>query len=128
MDNCLIHFFVQMIRDIAESEKLFSVANKLSDSQLRLVYDEAKKYEPSFTDSAFFELFELGHCTNSQDFISEVLTKYFERVPLQYRKGLKIINEEGNLSKRLVKLGLSQDTYRLLIKSLSKNSPLTIEE
>ena len=125
MDNCLIHFFVQMIKDIAESEKLFSIANKLSDSQLRLIYDEAKKLEPTFADSMYFELFELKSSTNSKDFISSLLINYLERVPLQYRKGLKIIGEEGNLSKRLIKLGLSQQTYKLLITSLSKNMPLT---
>ncbi|MBH48109.1 MAG: glutamate--cysteine ligase [Halobacteriovorax sp.] len=126
MDNCLVQFFVAMIKDIISDEARFSKADKLSDKQLRFIYDEAKKYKPTFNDSIYFDLFGLKGATSAQEFSTSLLKSYITKLPAHYKDGLEVIDQQGNLSTRMTKLGLSVQTYQRLIHSLCLNEALSV--
>tara|TARA_R110000868_G_scaffold248282_6_gene504676 strand:- start:4170 stop:5369 length:1200 start_codon:yes stop_codon:yes gene_type:complete len=126
MDNCLVQFFVAMIKDIATDNARFAKADSLSDRQLRAIYEQSKLYEPNFVDKTFFDLFGLAECSTSTDFLQKLISFYTPKLPASYHHGMSIIEQQGNLSKRLQKLGLSHETYRNLISCLGSNKGLEL--
>ena len=122
MDFCLITLIVELVRTITLSNEKLDLVEDLSDSELRLIYDEAKQRSPSKIFKEYFEIFDIRDATNLREFIQMLIQSNLQKVPKQYHEGLTTIQRKGNLAERLTDSGLSQKTYEKVIECLMENS------
>ncbi len=124
MDYALIHLFTALLKKIISSTSSLNKAKKVPTEVLRLAYTSSKKYELEKLPAEYAQVFDFfdGKATTFQQLSLEIMNRLKGEIPKYYHKGLEVILEKGNLSKRLTKnKTLKKDEYRKLTQILSQN-------
>lgn len=122
MDLCVIELIVKAVQSIVNDQKKMKMAEELSDSLLRKIYEESKKFDPEINEPNYFEIFDVTGVDNFKIFIQEFINEFRKDIPERLGTGLDVLAYEGNLATRLIRTPLSVEKYKSLALCLRDNT------
>lgn len=126
MDFSLIAFFVTWIKSLVnESLMDLNTQKRVSTEILRTVYDQANSYENNQIQSEYRQLYPKNIIGESfSEWLKSLYKELKPSISSHYHKGIELILNEGNLSKRIKKASESHSLnviYNKLTEVLNEN-------
>ncbi|MCB0421067.1 MAG: hypothetical protein KDD61_08725 [Bdellovibrionales bacterium] len=124
MDFCLIHFFTCLIRRLVLDSGALKLIMQTDSKYLKEIYLQSRAETPQPLPKDYLRIFNvdfisLGH----KEFCLQLFDVCRSEIPERYHQGLRVILEQGSLSRRLLQSTTDiSSTYRTLMDTLSRNA------